>query len=187
MVLKLLYDPRDGRVLGAQAVGAAGVDKRIDVIATAMQMHAGVRELAGLDLGYAPPFGSAKDPVHIAAFAAINQMTGMAQLIDPDADLSGKQVVDVRSDEEFAAGHYEGAIHIPLDQLRDHLGELDPARATVVICHSGLRAHVGTRILRQHGFANVANLTGGWLMFGHAHPRQATPQRTEARQELEQR
>ena len=164
LTLKLLYEPETGRVLGAQAVGAAGVDKRIDVIATAMAMRATVRDLAGLDLAYAPPFGSAKDPVHMAAFAACNQLDGIEEFIDADADLSGMQVLDVRTSAEVSRGplaDVEGAVNIPVDELRERLGELDPSQPTVVSCGVGLRAHVAVQILRQHGFQKVANLSGG--------------------------
>ncbi len=132
MVLKLVYENGTGRVLGAQAVGGAGVDKRLDVIATLMYFRGTVHQLAELDLAYAPPFGSAKDPVHMAAFAAENDLDGLARLLQPDADLAGYQVVDVRDAEEIAklplagVGH---AHHIPLNDLRDRLGELDPAAA----------------------------------------------------------
>ena len=164
MTLKLVYREGDGRVLGAQAVGGEGVDKRIDVIATAMAMRATVRELAGLDLAYAPPFGAAKDPIHMAAFAACNQLDGIEEFVPADADLSGKQVVDVRARTEVESRPLAGAeqaINIPLDELRDRLGELDPAKETVVSCAAGVRAHVACRILRQHGFDSVGNLVGG--------------------------
>jgi NADPH-dependent 2,4-dienoyl-CoA reductase/sulfur reductase-like enzyme/rhodanese-related sulfurtransferase len=164
LTLKLTFDPSTGRVLGAQAVGADGVDKRIDVLATALAFGATVRDLAGLDLAYAPPFGSAKDPIHLAAFAACNQLDGIEQFLDADADLSGKQLVDVRTVAEVKqtplAGA-PGAIHIPVDELRQRLGELDPSASTVVSCGVGLRGHVAARILKQHGFADVKNLSGG--------------------------
>ena len=164
LVLKLLYDPATERVLGAQCVGKDGVDKRIDVIATALALKATVRDLAGLDLAYAPPFGSAKDPVHLAAFAAGNQLDGLEDFLDADADLAGKQVVDVRTPAEVSSrplAGAPGAINIPLDSLRERLNELDPQADTVVSCGVGLRAHVAARILRQHGFARIANLSGG--------------------------
>lgn len=171
ITLKLVYEPDTGKVLGAQAAGRAGVDKRIDVIATAMAMGATVRDLAGLDLAYAPPFGSAKDPVHIAAFAACNQLDGLEDFAAADADLSGKQVVDVRSPEEVSkkplagAGH---AINIPLCDIRDRLGELDVKKETVVSCAVGKRAHFAARILRQRGFKKVRNLSGGAIVRNRA-------------------
>lgn len=164
LTLKLLYAPATGRILGAQATGRAGVDKRLDVIATAMTFHGTVRDLAGLDLAYAPPFGAAKDPVHMAAFAAGNQLDGFEDFLDADAELRGKQVVDVRTAAEVQAQPLAGApdvIHIPVDELRDRLGELDPNAATVVSCAVGLRGHVAARILKQQGFADVRNLAGG--------------------------
>ena len=164
ITLKLLYAADDGRVLGAQAIGKDGVDKRIDVIATAMAFNATVRELAGLDLSYAPPYGSAKDPVHHAAFTACNQLDGLGDLLDPDTDLSGYQVVDVRTAAEIAKAPLTGCtavIAIPVDELRERLQELDASQPTVVSCGVGLRGHVAQRILKQHGFASVANLSGG--------------------------
>ncbi len=164
ITLKLTFCPQSGKILGAQAVGANGVDKRIDVIATAMGLNGTVRDLAGLDLAYAPPFGSAKDPVHLAAFAACNQLDGFETFLPTDADLDGKQVIDVRTTGEVAKAPLAGAqqaVNIPVDDLRDRLGELDPAAETVVSCGVGLRAHVAARILLQSGFSDVKNLTGG--------------------------
>ena len=166
MLLKLVYEAQSGRVLGAQSVGEAGIDKRIDVIATAIALGASVEDLAGLDLVYAPPFGSAKDPVHMAAFAASNDLDGISPLVPFDADLEGYQVVDVRNPDEVERQPLEGAINIPMDALREGLAELDPARPTIVTCHSGLRAHTATRILKQHGFEEVSNLSGGMSVRG---------------------
>lgn len=170
LILKLVYDPKDGVVLGAQAVGGAGVDKRIDVIATAIQFGATVFDLASVDLCYAPPFGSAKDPIHMAAFVAGNHLDGTTTIAPPDFDPGAVQLVDVRTDAEVARMRLPGAIHIPLESLRAKLGTLNPAQSTAVICHSGLRAHVGARILRQHGFEDVVNVTGGMLMQQYARP-----------------
>ncbi len=166
MTIKLLYEVDSGKILGAQIVGGAGVDKRIDVIAAVIQLGGTVEDLTTLDLGYAPPFGSAKDPVHMAGFAAANQRAGLVRFAQPADDLTGTQVVDMRTSGELteaplAAAH---AVHIPLDELRDRLHELDPARPTVTVCRSGLRSYVGARILMQHGFADVADLTGGSTM-----------------------
>ncbi|MFP4144546.1 MAG: FAD-dependent oxidoreductase [Phycisphaeraceae bacterium] len=164
MTLKLVYEPETGRILGAQALGEAGVDKRLDVVATAMRFGATVRDLAGLDLAYAPPFGSAKDPVHMAAFAAINELDALVQIAQPNADLAGMQVVDVRSPAEVAAAPLPDSNHaanIPVDELRSRLDELDPRRPTIVVCASGLRSYVASRILSQHGFDQVFSLTGG--------------------------
>lgn len=171
MVLKLIYEPGTGKVLGAQAVGAEGIDKRIDVIATAMRFGATVRDLTGLDLTYAPPFGAAKDPVHMAAFAACNELDGFVRSLSPDADLSGMQVLDVRTAKEVSRKPVPGAaeaIHIPVDELRQRIGELDPSRPTAVTCASGLRSYVACRLLMQHGFKDVSNMTGGVFLRTHA-------------------
>jgi NADPH-dependent 2,4-dienoyl-CoA reductase/sulfur reductase-like enzyme/rhodanese-related sulfurtransferase len=163
MVLKLVYEGGTGRILGAQVVGGAGVDKRLDVIATLMHFHGTVHDLAQLDLAYAPPFGSAKDPLHMAAFAAENDLDGLAPVVQPGADLSAYQVVDVRAAHEVAARPLADVVHaklIPLDELRDRLDELDPSLPTVVACRSGLRSYVAVRILAQHGFEQVFNLSG---------------------------
>ncbi|MFV2066800.1 MAG: FAD-dependent oxidoreductase [Pirellulales bacterium] len=171
MTLKLTFDPEAGRLLGAQAVGGTGVDKRIDVVATALAFGGTVRDLAGLDLAYAPPLGAAKDPIHMAAFAACNQLDGIDDFVDADTDLSGQQVVDVRNPDEIEALPLAGADHavaIPLDLLRQRLDQLDASRPTVISCQSGLRAHVAARILRQHGFQQVRNLSGGAMVRSRA-------------------
>lgn len=164
MVLKLIYAPGDGKILGAQAVGGEGVDKRIDVIATAIHFGATVYQLAELDLAYAPPFGSAKDPVHMAAFVAINDLNQWPAVIPPDSDLTGLQVLDVRTAKERAERPLAGAIAIEVDELSDRWIELDPQRPTVTVCHSGKRSHVAACLLKGHGFADVRNLTGGMSM-----------------------
>jgi rhodanese-related sulfurtransferase len=168
MVLKLVYEPGTGKVLGAQAVGGAdGVDKRMDVVATAMHFGGSVRDLAGLDLAYAPPFGAAKDPVHVAAFVACNVLDGVVHLAPPDLDLSDVQVVDVRTEAEVRRRPVPvctDAKNIPLDELRDRLEELDPKQPTVLICATGRRSYVASRILVQRGFSSVKSMSGGVLL-----------------------
>lgn len=167
LTLELVYERDSERVLGAQAVGGPGVDKRIDVIATAMHFGATIRDLAAVDLCYAPPYGAAKDPVHMVAFAACNERDGRVHFVHPGADLDGLQVVDVRSPEEVAEAPLAGAPHarpIPLDELRDRLGELDPHATTVTSCASGKRSYEAARILAQRGFASVFDLTGAAIL-----------------------
>lgn len=168
MVLKLVYEPGSGKVLGAQAIGGAeGVDKRMDVIATAMHFGGTVRDLAGLDLAYAPPFGAAKDPVHVAAFVACNQIDGVVELAPANVDLHPVQALDVRTPEEVERRPVPACAqikNIPLDDLRDRIGELDPARPTIVICATGRRSYVATRILRQRGFGEVKSVIGGVML-----------------------
>ncbi|MFF5625105.1 FAD-dependent oxidoreductase [Microbacterium sp. NPDC012755] len=162
--IKLLADPASDRILGAQVVGRDGVDKRIDVISTAV--HAGLvaSELAHLELAYAPQFGSAKDAVNILGYVAENTRTGTTPSVQwhelAAAREEGASLIDVRTPAEFAAGAMPGAINVPLDELRERLGEL-PAGPLVVHCQVGLRGHIATRMLLQHG-RDVRNLDGGY-------------------------
>ena len=171
-------------MLGAQAVGGAGVDKRLDVIATALHFRATVHDLAALDLAYAPPFGLAKDPIHLAGFAAQNDLDGLTRLLQPGDDLAGCQVIDVREPAEIAArplAGVEAPVCVPLGELRGRLAELDRGRPTVIVCRTGLRAYVGARILEQHGFAEVRNLSGGAAMRDYALNRGCAPDDAAAR------
>ncbi|MFB6285306.1 MAG: FAD-dependent oxidoreductase [Candidatus Bipolaricaulia bacterium] len=170
MTVKLVFARGDGRVLGAQVVGGAGVDKRIDVLASALYFRATVDDLASLDLAYAPPFGAAKDPIHLAAFVAQNVHSGMDREVPPyvttgvdgyDGDV---QWLDVRDPDEWGSGCLEDAIRIPLGELRERLNELDPNRPVVTVCGIGQRAYFATRLLRQQGFSQVATLSGGMMM-----------------------
>lgn len=170
LFLKLTYDPETEQILGAQAVGKEGVDKRIDVIATVLKFKGTIRDLAGLDLAYAPPFGSAKDPIHMAAFVAGNDLDSLTSIVEVDADLSGFQILDVRSAKEVETFCFSGITHIPVDELRSRLHELDRSKPIITVCHTGMRAYVAARILQQSGFKNVQNLTGGMLMQRYARP-----------------
>jgi len=161
MQLKVLYEEPTGRILGAQGVGGEGVDKRIDVLATAMSFGGTVYDLAKIDLAYAPPYGSAKDPIHMIAFTAINDLQGHPRLLPPDAPLEGYQVVDVRTAKEQSELPLPGSVAIPIDELPNSYGKLYPKLPTVVVCHSGKRAHIGACRLQASGFSQVFNLTGG--------------------------
>ena len=163
MRIKLVYDNPTGKVLGAQIVGGAGVDKRLDVIATTIHFGGTVDDLASLDLAYAPPFGSAKDAVHFAAFVAQNQRRNITQAISPE-DLDGEQLIDVRTVLEHEAGSLKGAINIPLDELRTRTAEIDPNQPIVAFCQVGLRGYIAQRILSQLGFTRVKNLKGGYSL-----------------------
>ncbi|NLM45921.1 MAG: FAD-dependent oxidoreductase [Firmicutes bacterium] len=168
MVLKLLFG-RQGQLYGAQAVGGAGVDKRIDVLAAAIRLHATVADLKQLELTYAPPFSSAKDPVNMAGYVAENMLAGDVQIITAEELLAGagegRQLVDVREAGECSHGQIPGAVNIPLGQLRRRLGELDPSKETIVYCAAGLRSYLAYRILVQHGFTQVRSLNGGYLHY----------------------
>lgn len=162
LLLKLLWDPATGRVLGAQATGLAGVDKRLDVIATAITGGLTIDDLAQLELAYAPPFGSAKDIVNLAGFAAGNTRDGLVTPIDALPDDSAVQVLDVRPP-ALVQSHpipRHGVINIPLGALRGRLGELDRARPVATVCALGKTAYFAARILAQNGF-QVSALTGG--------------------------
>lgn len=163
--LKLLFAVPDGRILGAQAVGLEGVEKRVDVIAMAIQMGATVRDLAEAELCYAPQFGGAKDPVNLAGMIAVNHLDGLMPLADWQS-LGGADalVVDVREPDEYAAGHVSGAINLPLGQLRRRYGELPRDRPLALCCGVGQRAYYATRFLLQHGY-RAANLSGGYTTY----------------------
>lgn len=160
--LKLLFD-ETGSILGAQAFGANGVDKRIDVIATVQRLGGTVHDLAELELCYAPPYSSAKDPVNMAGYVAGNVLSGRMKVSTNGewAEREDAVLLDVRTDAEYASGHLEGAVHIPVDELRDRLGELNTAQELYVYCAVGIRGYIACRILAQHGFT-AYNVTGGY-------------------------
>ncbi len=164
IAMKLIFDPKTRKVLGAQAVGEDGVDKRIDVIATAIMGGMTIDDLAELELAYAPPYGSAKDPVNMAGMAAQNIANGLveaAQWHEVDPDDTSTLILDVREEAEREGGLIPGSIHIPLGQLRARLDELPRDRRILVHCQSGQRSYNAARILMQRGFA-VRNLAGSY-------------------------
>ena len=171
MTVKTLFESHTGRVLGAQIVGFEGVDKRIDVLAVAAQHGMDCTDLAELDLAYAPPYSSAKDPVNMAGFIMENIRDGIVKQFHwSDLDeLSGRDdvvLLDVRTEGEYANGHFDGTINIPLDSLRDRIGEIDPAKKYYVNCHSGLRSYLACRILAQNG-VDCHNFSGGYLFYSY--------------------
>ncbi len=174
MTLKLLFAPDSGRILGAQGVGGAGVDKRIDVLAVAIQAGMTVFDLEEMELAYAPQYGSAKDPVNQAGFVAGGLLRGEHPQVDAETivQATGDRpfLLDVRTPQEFAAGHIPGAVNVPVDEIRSRLEELPRDRDIAVYCQVGQRGYLATRILRQAGFP-AANVGGGFktfqLMSGH--------------------
>lgn len=163
--LKLLFSVPDGRILGAQAVGREGVEKRIDVIATAIQFNGSVHDLAEVELCYAPQFGAAKDPVNLAGMLAANVLNDDMPLGDwEQLGRTDALLVDVREADEFAAGHAPGFINLPLSQMRRRYGELPQHREIWVSCGVGQRAYYATRFLTQHGY-KVRNLSGGYATY----------------------
>jgi rhodanese-related sulfurtransferase len=172
MVLKLVYDRKTSRVLGAQAFGEEGVEKRIDVAAMAIHGQARLEDLAEVDLAYAPPYSSANDPLNVAAFVGLNDISGYSPIISAEEArrvLSESEadrrpvLLDVRNLNEFESAHVRSAINIPVDELRWRLDEVPRDRAVVVLCRSGFRSHLALRILKQNGWTDVRNLTGGFV------------------------
>lgn len=171
LTIKLVIDRATGKLLGAQVVGGAGVDKRIDVLSVALSAGLTVTDLTHLDLAYAPPFSSAKDPVIMAAMAAENLVRGETQAVvdwigeDSHAASGGNvRLLDVRRSDEVRDGMLPGAVHIPLDELRQRIGELDPNVDWIVYCRSGQRSYFATRLLKGMGFRSVRNLSGGYTV-----------------------
>ncbi len=170
MTMKVLYEKGSLRLLGAQIVGGDGVDKRLDVLATAMQAGLTVTALKELDLAYAPPFSSAKDPVNMAGFMAENLEAGLVkqftwQQVDSLPRDGSVNLVDVRTPEEYADGHAPGFVNIPVDQLRQRLGEIDPSKPVYLICQSALRSYLACRVLEQRGYT-ASHLAGGYRLYG---------------------
>jgi len=169
MSLKLIFDPQSGRILGAQAVGGAGVDKRIDVLAAAIQASLTVYDLEEMELAYAPQYGSAKDPINMAGFVAGGLLRGDHPQIDVESVLAAPAaeqpfLLDVRTPQEFASGHISGAVNIPVDDLRPRLGELPRERKIAAYCQVGQRGYLATRILMQTG-SSTANVGGGYKTY----------------------
>lgn len=186
MSLKLLFDPKNGKILGAQCVGADGVDKRTDVLAVAIRAGMTVYDLEKLELAYAPPFGSAKDPVNYAGFVAANVLRNEARICHA-ADVAnpgpGQLLLDVRTAAEVQQGTIPGSINIPLDDLRSRLGELPRDKEILAFCQVGLRGYLACRLLSQNGFA-CRNLSGGYKTYCHVVGR--TSGKPEARREVKE-
>ena len=168
MVLKLIFD-ENGKIFGAQAVGEAGVDKRIDVIATAIKGNLTVYDLPEIEITYAPPFNSAKDPVNIAGYTAENILKGDLEMVNYDefwdfVKENNAVILDVRTSKEFSGGYIEGAININVDDLRENLQNLDKNKVYAIYCQVGLRGYLANRIMRNNGFKAV-NLNGGYNLW----------------------
>ena len=171
ITLKLLFSADGKKIFGAQIVGRDGVDKRIDTLAVAIRLGAGISDLKSLELAYAPPFSSAKDPVNMAGFVAENLITGKVAFSSWDAVEQNPETVllDVREDAELMAFSLPDAKHIPLGQLRSRLKELDPSRKIIVFCAIGVRAYNAARLLMQNGFHNVKLYPGGARFYQSTH------------------
>lgn len=174
MTLKLIFDKVSGKIYGAQGVGENGIDKRIDILATGIKGEMTVSDLPELEFTYAPPFGSAKDPVNMLGYAGENLLENISENIQwyelDEALKNGKVLLDVRNPEELKNnGKFKNATHIPLNNLRCRLPELDPKKEYIVTCHSGLRSYVAERILKQAGF-KVKNLDGAFALYKTVKP-----------------
>jgi NADPH-dependent 2,4-dienoyl-CoA reductase/sulfur reductase-like enzyme/rhodanese-related sulfurtransferase len=170
IALKIIFDPKTGEILGGQGVGVDGVDKRIDVIATAIRGGITAPELADLELAYAPPFGSAKDPVNMLGYIAENMMSGLLKTAQWDQTqalrTAGYQLIDVRTPSEFSAGFIPGAINIPVDEIRGRVSEIK-YEPILVNCQVGQRGHTATMLLKELGF-DATNLDGGYLTYSNS-------------------
>jgi NADPH-dependent 2,4-dienoyl-CoA reductase/sulfur reductase-like enzyme/rhodanese-related sulfurtransferase len=175
--LKIVFSPDDGRLYGAQIVGCDGVDKRIDMIATALKHGGTVYDLQEIEHAYAPPFSSAKDPVNIAGFVAENILSDLVKIVHwhelDEGELARSFILDVRQPKEYKLGKIEGARNIPLNSLRDRLEELPRDGRIIVYCAAGLRAYLACRILSQNGFPEVYNLSGGYKTYAFVAEKQA--------------
>ncbi|HZK02547.1 MAG TPA: FAD-dependent oxidoreductase [Anaerovoracaceae bacterium] len=169
LTIKLLFEKPSGKILGSQITGYKGVDKRIDVLATAIKAGMTVQDLTNIELAYAPPFGSAKDPINMAGYVASNVLNGDMPIFHwhdvHELDPNEVTLLDVRTENEFDSGSIKGAINIPVDSLRERLQELDPENPVYIFCQIGLRGYIATRIVLQNGFDRVYNLSGGYRLF----------------------
>ena len=178
MDIKINFSPEDGRLLGAQAVGVDGVDKRLEMMSAVIRGGGTIYDLMELEQAYAPPYSSAKDPVNMAGFVADNMLSGKVKVMSwrelRATDRSGVMLVDVRSAEEFAMGSIEGAVNIPLDGSRAEFRNLPKDRTIVVFCAIGLRGYIAARVLMQLGY-EVVNLNGGYRTYATAMAEQGNP------------
>jgi len=179
MSIKVVFAPDSGKLLGAQIVGQDGVDKRIDQFARVIKSGGTVSDLTLTEQAYAPPYSSAKDPVAMAGYVAENVLSGRMEPIYwrelRDADLSKISLIDVRTPGEFAEGHIQGAVNIPLDDLRESLDRIPADKPIVLYCGVGLRGYLASNILRQRGYSDVRNLIGGIKTYRYATADTGTP------------
>lgn len=170
--IKIIFSPKDGKLLGAQVVGYDGVDKRIDLFAQVIKKGGTIYDLQEIEHAYAPPYSSAKDPVNMAGFVAENILKGKVNIIQwrdiPSIDKTKAMIIDSRTKEEYDFGHIEGAINIPVDEIRSRLNEIPRDKKIIVYCAVGLRGYIASRILMQHGYTDVYNLSGGYRTYSCA-------------------
>jgi rhodanese-related sulfurtransferase len=166
MSIQIAFSPDNGRLLGGQIAGYEGVDKRIDILSSYIQQGSTIYDLAEFEQAYAPPYSSAKDPLNMTGFVAENILSERLKIFywDEIAGLTPDDLlIDVRNPDEFSAGRIPGAINIPLDEIRERLGEIPVDKNIRIYCEAGLRGYLAQRILKQHGFESVSNLSGGYV------------------------
>ena len=169
MFIKTIFDKETGKILGTQIAGHTGVDKRCDVIAASINFNASVYDLTKLELCYAPPYSSAKDPVNMAGYVAENILNGISKIfhyhdvssLPKDGSVN---LIDTRTKGEYRLGHIEGFINIPVDSLRDRMNEIDKSKPVYIVCHVGLRGYLACRILSGYGY-DCYNLSGGYALY----------------------
>jgi rhodanese-related sulfurtransferase len=165
MTIQIAFAPADGRLLSAQVAGFDGVDKRLDILSAYIKMQKTIYDLIEFEHGYAPPYSSAKDPVNMAGFVAENILLERLKIFywnEMDKVEQDSVLIDVRRDDEFQAGKIANAINIPVDEIRSRLSEIPTNKTLYIYCEAGLRGYLAQRILRQNGFNNVFNLSGGY-------------------------
>ena len=168
MTIQIAFSPENGRLLSAQVIGGNGVDKRIDLLAAVIKEKGTIYDIAEIEQAYAPPFSSAKDPVNMAGFVAENVLNGKLKIIQCsklESVSDGKVLIDVRTETEFAAGTIDGAVNIPLDEIRTRLDEIPTDKPVYIFCQQGMRGYLAQRILVQRGYSDVSNLSGGYLLW----------------------
>ena len=170
LAIKVLYRRKDGKILGAQLIGEEGADKRCDVLAVAIRAGMKAEDLTELELCYAPPYSSAKDPVNMAGYAIENILKGKVKNYHWEElykrDLREINLIDVRDRMEYLSGHADGFVNIPLSELRSRMNEINSEKQTFVCCFSGLRSYIACRILMANGI-DCSNLSGGYYFFTH--------------------
>ncbi len=168
MTIQIAFSPENGRLYSAQIAGYDGVDKRIDILASVIKNKGTIYDLTEFEHAYAPPYSSAKDPVNMAGFIAENILTDRLNIFywnDLGDGDDNSYLLDVRTVKEFEAGHIEGAVNIPVDEIRNRLNEIPAGKRIDIYCEAGLRGYLASRILRQNGFNEVFNLSGGYVLW----------------------
>lgn len=179
MIMKISFDPDNGKLLGGQIVGYTGVDKRLDLLATTIKNGGTIYDLQEIEHAYAPPFSSAKDPVNQAGFNAENIIRGLFKPLSPfqfkKRSIKDSFVLDVRTAEEYNLGSIDGALNVNVDDIRNHLNMIPKDKKVMIYCAAGLRGYIAARILRQHGYDDVYNLSGGLKVYKQAMSEQSNP------------